>query len=164
MLRPAARHGGPARRRHHEGRAGQAQRGRSGERGQHCLLHGAQRHQVQGVQEEAEDRWGLLSCLSCLQAFAFLSFYLPGLKYDQCWGLRHLCFLSLEVGTLFSDFGCAICIFECAPSSDNRSSNNFEVVIRRAGHFRYLKIFSIIKNDFLAFFIKLITYFCTSPT
>ena len=32
----------------------------------------------------------------------------------------------------------------------------------RAGHFRYFLIFSIIKNDFIAFFIKLITYFCTS--
>ena len=34
----------------------------------------------------------------------------------------------------------------------------------RAGHFRYFLIFSIIKNDFFAFFIKLINYFCTSPT
>ena len=34
---------------------------------------------------------------------------------------------------------------------------------RRAGHFRYFRIFSITKNDFLHFFIKLITYFCTSP-
>ena len=33
----------------------------------------------------------------------------------------------------------------------------------RAGHFRYFYIFSIIKNDFLAFFIKIITYFCISP-
>ena len=33
----------------------------------------------------------------------------------------------------------------------------------RAGHFRYFLIFSIIKNDSFAFFIKLITYFCTSP-
>ena len=32
----------------------------------------------------------------------------------------------------------------------------------RAGHFRYFFIFSI-KNYFFAFFIKLITYFCTSP-
>ena len=27
----------------------------------------------------------------------------------------------------------------------------------------FFKIFSIIKNDFIAFYIKLITYFCTSP-
>ena len=33
----------------------------------------------------------------------------------------------------------------------------------RAGHFRYLWNFSITKNDFFEFFIKLITYFCTSP-
>ena len=33
----------------------------------------------------------------------------------------------------------------------------------RAGHFRYFFIFSIIKNYFFALFIKLITYFCTSP-
>ena len=33
----------------------------------------------------------------------------------------------------------------------------------RAGRFRYFLIFSIIKNDFFAFFIKLITCFCTSP-
>ena len=33
----------------------------------------------------------------------------------------------------------------------------------RAGHFRYFLIFSILKNDFFAFFMKLITYFCTSP-
>ena len=33
----------------------------------------------------------------------------------------------------------------------------------RAGHFRYFDIFSIIKNEFFAFFIKLINYFCTSP-
>ena len=33
----------------------------------------------------------------------------------------------------------------------------------RAGHFRYFFIFSLIKNDFFALFIKLITYFCTSP-
>ena len=33
----------------------------------------------------------------------------------------------------------------------------------RAGHLRYFLIFSIIRKDFLAFFIKLITYFCTSP-
>ena len=33
----------------------------------------------------------------------------------------------------------------------------------RAGHFRYFLIFSIIKNDFFALFIKLITYFCISP-
>ena len=35
--------------------------------------------------------------------------------------------------------------------------------ISRAGHFRYFLAFSLIKNDFFAFFIKLITYFCTSP-
>ena len=33
----------------------------------------------------------------------------------------------------------------------------------RAGHFRYFFIFSIMKNEIFAFFIKLITYFCTSP-
>ena len=33
----------------------------------------------------------------------------------------------------------------------------------RAGHFRFFFIFSMIKNDFVAFLIKLITYFCTSP-
>ena len=33
----------------------------------------------------------------------------------------------------------------------------------RAGHFRYFSIFLIIKNDFSSFFIKLITFFCTSP-
>ena len=33
----------------------------------------------------------------------------------------------------------------------------------RAGHFRCFWIFSIIKNEFLAFFFKLIIYFCTSP-
>ena len=33
----------------------------------------------------------------------------------------------------------------------------------RAGHFRYFLIFSIIKNYFFAFFIKQITFFCTSP-
>ena len=32
----------------------------------------------------------------------------------------------------------------------------------RAGHFRYFLIFSIIKNYVFAFFVKLITYFCTS--
>ena len=33
----------------------------------------------------------------------------------------------------------------------------------RAGHFRYFFVFSIIKNDCFALFIKLMTYFCTSP-
>ena len=33
----------------------------------------------------------------------------------------------------------------------------------RAGHLRNFFIFSIIKNDLFAFFIKSITYFCTSP-
>ena len=33
----------------------------------------------------------------------------------------------------------------------------------RAGHCRYFLMFSIIKNDFFAFFIRLITCFCTSP-
>ena len=33
----------------------------------------------------------------------------------------------------------------------------------RAGNFRYFFIFSLIKNVFFALFIKLITYFCTSP-
>ena len=33
----------------------------------------------------------------------------------------------------------------------------------RAWHFRYFLIFSVVKIDFIAFFIKLITYFCTSP-
>ena len=33
----------------------------------------------------------------------------------------------------------------------------------RAGHFRYFLILSILKNDFFAFFIKLITNICTSP-
>ena len=37
---------------------------------------------------------------------------------------------------------------------------NFTV---RAGHLRYFIIFSIIKNDLFAFFITIITYFCTSP-
>ena len=37
------------------------------------------------------------------------------------------------------------------------------VVCDRAGHFRYFFNFSIIKDDFFAFFIKLTTYFCTSP-
>ena len=37
------------------------------------------------------------------------------------------------------------------------------VAISRAGHFRYFLTFSIIKKDFIAFFIKLITYFCTIP-
>ena len=35
--------------------------------------------------------------------------------------------------------------------------------VTRAGHFRYFIIFSIIKNDFFASFLKLITNFCTSP-
>ena len=34
---------------------------------------------------------------------------------------------------------------------------------RRAGHFRYFGSISIIKNDFIAFLIKSITFFCTSP-
>ena len=33
----------------------------------------------------------------------------------------------------------------------------------RAGHLRYFLFLSLIKNDFFAFFIKLMTYFCTSP-
>ena len=33
----------------------------------------------------------------------------------------------------------------------------------RAGHFRYFCNVFNNKNDFIAFFIKLITYFCTSP-
>ena len=33
----------------------------------------------------------------------------------------------------------------------------------RAGHFRYVFNFFNNKNDFFAFFIKLITYFCTNP-
>ena len=36
-------------------------------------------------------------------------------------------------------------------------------VATRAGHFRYFLAFSIIKNEFFALFIKLITYFCISP-
>ena len=44
------------------------------------------------------------------------------------------------------------------------SSTFFYIVLStRAGHFRYFFIFSIIKNYFFALFIKLITYFCTSP-
>ena len=35
------------------------------------------------------------------------------------------------------------------------------VCVCRAGHFRYFFIFSIIKDDFFALFIMLITYFCT---
>ena len=35
--------------------------------------------------------------------------------------------------------------------------------VPRAGHFRYFWRFSMIKNDFFAFFIKLKTNFCTSP-
>ena len=38
-----------------------------------------------------------------------------------------------------------------------------EILKIRAGHFRYFLAFSLIKNDFFALFIKLITYFCTSP-
>ena len=34
---------------------------------------------------------------------------------------------------------------------------------RDVGHLRYFFTFSIMKNDFIAFFIKLITNFCTSP-
>ena len=37
------------------------------------------------------------------------------------------------------------------------------VDVFRAGHFRYFFIFSIIKKDFFALFVKLITVFCTSP-
>ena len=37
------------------------------------------------------------------------------------------------------------------------------ILFSRAGHFRYFFIFSIIKNDVFALFMKLITYFCTSP-
>ena len=37
------------------------------------------------------------------------------------------------------------------------------VCVIRAGHFRYFLICSILKNDFIAFFIKLITYFSTNP-
>ena len=46
-----------------------------------------------------------------------------------------------------------------------RAKNRLRQAASRAGHFRYFfKIFSIIKNHFIAFFkIKLITYFCTSP-
>ena len=36
-------------------------------------------------------------------------------------------------------------------------------VYNRAGHFRYFLILFNNKNAFIAFFIKFITYFCTSP-
>ena len=39
----------------------------------------------------------------------------------------------------------------------------FQIRQDRASHFRYFFIFSIIKNDFFVFFIKLITYLWTSP-
>ena len=37
------------------------------------------------------------------------------------------------------------------------------VLICRAGHLRYFLIFSIIRNGFIAFYIRSIIYFCTSP-
>ena len=43
-------------------------------------------------------------------------------------------------------------------SARNYKKKHFEI-----WHFRYFWIFSIIKNDFIAFFIKLITYFCINP-
>ena len=43
------------------------------------------------------------------------------------------------------------------------SSAQFTVPGRAVGYFRYFWIFSLIKKDFVAFFIKLIAYFCTSP-
>ena len=42
-------------------------------------------------------------------------------------------------------------------------ANTQKIQLARAGHLRYFFIFTIIKNDFFALFIKLITYFCTSP-
>ena len=53
----------------------------------------------------------------------------------------------------------------CQKSPSSRKTKVFfseHVTTRRAGHFRYFWILSLIKNDFVAFFIKLITYFCTS--
>ena len=49
---------------------------------------------------------------------------------------------------------------------DNWSTISADYLLRRpgrGGHFRYFFIFSLIKNNFFAFFIKLTTYFCTSP-
>ena len=47
------------------------------------------------------------------------------------------------------------------PSNRWQCSQAVKLFNSRAGHFRYFSIFSIIKNDFFALFIKLITYFCT---
>ena len=48
-----------------------------------------------------------------------------------------------------------------AASSIQLQDGQLAYDISRAGHFRYFSIFSIIKNDIFAFFIKLKTYFCT---
>ena len=51
------------------------------------------------------------------------------------------------------------------PKNENSSTSLKDRcgVCEWSGHFRYFLILSIIKNDFFAFFIKLITYFCSSP-
>ena len=60
--------------------------------------------------------------------------------------------------------GRASCWALSCPSGTTNSIRSFSFArgAFRAGHFRYFLIFSIMKNDFVAFFIKLITYFCTS--
>ena len=53
--------------------------------------------------------------------------------------------------------------FELLQPISLRLAESWVSVTCRPRQFRYFLILSIIKNDFFAFFIKLITYFCTSP-
>ena len=46
---------------------------------------------------------------------------------------------------------------------NSKARHEHTAAIYSDGHLTYFLIFSILKEDFFAFFIKLITYFCTSP-
>ena len=62
-------------------------------------------------------------------------------------------------------YGFSFTSIRCCLVSINRQRPALEEInslTHRAGHFRYFWIFSIIKNDCFAFFIKLINCFCTS--
>ena len=90
-------------------------------------------------------KWHISQCLSStfIHANTIVQYAYYGLAI-KVWSLCQ--FLELSIPTLL-------------PQRDAPCVTDF-----RAGQFRNFLIFSIIKNYFFAFFIKLITYSCTSPT
>ena len=91
---------------------------------------------------------------------------LVGICYKDIQMRPLVCWCGAKIAYSARKKGCSLPNAQCAPPSRPpgvRQRDIFYVSNAELGTWGIFEIFLPIKNDFIAFFIKLITYFCTSP-